>query len=100
MLDLPVVAVVFNNSGWGAVHNSAVAMYPGAHTVEFARDHGGMGPLSSTDPMPDIERYAEASGGAGLRVSARAELADTLRHALQIARTERRQVLVNVIGRG
>ncbi len=100
MLGLPVVAVVFNNAGWGAVHNSAVAIYPGAHTVEYAKANGGMGPLCSMDPMPDMEKYAEASGGVGLRVSERAELADTLRRAIHIAQTERRQVLVNVIGRG
>jgi len=101
MHELPVVAVVFNNGGWEAVHKSTVGIYPGAHAQAYAREQNhGMAPLCSLAPVPDFERYAEASGGVGLRVSRRAELADTLRRALEIARGERRQVLVNVIGQG
>jgi acetolactate synthase I/II/III large subunit len=103
MHGLPVVTVVFNNGGWEAVHKSAVGIYPGAHSVEYAKTHetaNGMAPLCSLDPMPDFERYVEASGGIGLRVTERAALEATLRRALAIAQNERRQVLVNVIGRG
>ena len=99
MLELPVVAVIFNNGGWEAVHKSTVGMYPQAHTVEFAKQHA-MGPLCSLAPQPDFEKYAEASGGVGIRVSDRAELIPALKRAVQIATTERRQVLVNVLGQG
>ncbi|MDQ2735330.1 MAG: thiamine pyrophosphate-dependent enzyme [Pseudomonadota bacterium] len=51
-------------------------------------------------PLPEFEKYAEASGGLGLRVTKRSELLATLRQAFDAARHERRQVLVNVIGQG
>jgi acetolactate synthase-1/2/3 large subunit len=57
-----------------------------------------LAPLSSLDPIPDFEKYIEASNGIGLRVSERAELESTLRRALDIVRTEKKHVLVNVIG--
>jgi acetolactate synthase-1/2/3 large subunit len=103
MHGLPVVAIVFNNGGWEAVHKSTVGIYPSSHSASYAKANAasnGMAPLCSLDPMPDFERYAEASGGVGLRVTDRSELADVLRRAIAIARDERRQVLVNVIGRG
>ncbi|ANN72333.1 thiamine pyrophosphate-requiring protein [Bordetella bronchialis] len=101
MHGLPVVAIVFNNGGWEAVHKSTVGVYPSSHAAGYARtDAAGMAPLCSLDPMPDFERYAEASGGVGLRVAERGALQETLRRAIAIARDEGRQVLVNVVGRG
>ena len=102
MHKLPVVTVVFNNGGWEAVHLSTVGIYPGAHSATYAKTHpdaNGMAPICSLDPMPDFERYAEASGGVGLRVSERGQLEPVLRQALEIAQGGR-QVLVNVLGRG
>lgn len=103
MHGLPVVAVIFNNGGWEAVHKSTMGIYPSSHAADYARSHAkanGMAPLCSLDPMPDFERYVEASGGVGLRVTERAELEGALRRAIAIARDEGRQVLVNVLGRG
>ncbi len=48
--------------------------------------------------MPALERYAEASGGFGERVSTRDELVPALRRALACDRVERRQALLNVLG--
>jgi acetolactate synthase-1/2/3 large subunit len=103
MHDLPVVVIVFNNGGWEAVHKSTVGIYPSSHSVAYARNGkaaNGMAPLCSLDPMPNFEHYAEASGGVGLRVTEKTALEEVLRRAVAIAQNERRQVLVNVIGRG
>ncbi|MET0211129.1 MAG: thiamine pyrophosphate-requiring protein [Burkholderiaceae bacterium] len=98
MHGLPVVAIVFNNGGWDAVHKSTLAIYPNAHTAAYAETHA-MGPICSLEPMPDFGMYAVASGGVGLRLTERSELLVVLKLAIAIAETERRQVLVNVIGK-
>ena len=48
--------------------------------------------------MPALERYAEASGGHGERVSTREALLPALRRALHVVEVEQRQALLNVIG--
>jgi acetolactate synthase-1/2/3 large subunit len=97
MHDLPVLTVIFNNGGWDAVQKSALTMYPAASTAEHAARHK-FAPLSSLHPLPDFEKYAEASGGYGERVTERSQLIPALRRAIEVVRTERRQALLNVIG--
>ena len=97
--QLPVLAVVFDNGGWEAVQNAAIGMYPQGNGALRLRS-GGVAPLSSLAPLPDFSRYAEASGGAGFRVSQREELQPVLRQAWRVVREERRQALVHVIGKG
>lgn len=97
MHSLPLVTVVFDNGGWGAVESSALAMYPDTHTAECATRHGSAA-LSSLHSVPDFTLYAKASGGHHQRVTTRDELVPALRCALDIVRTERRQTLVHVIG--
>jgi acetolactate synthase-1/2/3 large subunit len=94
MHDLPLLMIIYNNARWEAVQGSARSMY-GKDTALGKR---ALAPLSSLEPIPDFEKYAEASNGVGMRVSERAELESTIRRALQIVRTERKQVLINVIG--
>jgi acetolactate synthase-1/2/3 large subunit len=94
---LPVVAVVFDNGGWEAVQNAALAVYPDAHAARVRREQG-MAPLSSLDPMPDFRLYAEASGGLGLRVHERDALPAALQRAFAAAK-EGRQALIHVTGR-
>jgi acetolactate synthase-1/2/3 large subunit len=95
---LPVLTLVFNNARWAAVHAAADGMYPGEHAMQHAAQHG-TAPLSSLAPMPDFEKYVEASGGYGQRVETRAELAPAIERALKVVKEERRQALVNVIGK-
>ena len=57
-----------------------------------------LAPLSSLEPIPDFEKYVEASGGVGMRVTLREELESTIRRGLHIVQGERKQVLINVIG--
>ena len=97
MHRLPVLAVVFDNGGWEAVQNAAVAVYPQGESARRVRS-GHPAPLSSLAPMPDFRRYAEASGGAGFRVTRREELQPVLRQAWRTVHEERRQALVHVIG--
>ncbi len=95
---LPVLTLVFNNARWAAVHMAADQMYPGEHAMQHAAEHG-TAPLSSLAPMPDFEKYVEASGGYGERVTTRAELAPAIRRALDVVRREKRQALLNIIGK-
>ncbi len=91
--DLPVLTVVFNNARWGAVDSAANNLFPQGHW------RSGRGPsLSDLAPMPALERYVEASGGYGERVSKREELVPALRRALHAVEVERRQALLNVLG--
>lgn len=97
MHDLPVLIVVFNNECWEGVHQAVQGMYPGAHTDTLVKAQRAA-PLSSLKPVPDFERYVEASGGYGERVTRRDQLLPALRRALDAVRNERRQALLNVIG--
>ena len=94
MHDLPLLTIIYNNERWEAVQGSARSMY-GKDTATGKRK---LAPLSSLDPIPDFEKYIEASNGIGLRVSDRAELETVLRHGLDIVRNQKKQVLINVIG--
>jgi acetolactate synthase-1/2/3 large subunit len=90
---LPVLTVVFNNARWGAVDNATSNVFPQGYW------RSGRGPsLSDLSPMPELERYAEASGGYGERVAKREELVPALRRALHAVVIERRQALLNVLG--
>jgi acetolactate synthase I/II/III large subunit len=94
MHDLPLLTIIYNNARWEAVQGSARSMY-GADTATGKRK---LAPLSSLDPIPDFEKYAEASGGVGMRVTERSELELAIRRGLNLVQTERTQVLINVIG--
>jgi acetolactate synthase-1/2/3 large subunit len=82
--QLPILVIVFNDSGWSVIRNS----YGGGKRKY---------PLSDLDPVVQFERVAEACGGIGLRVEQPSEVLPVLRRALQLVREERRHVLVNAI---
>ncbi len=90
---LPVLTIVYNNARWGAVDLAAQLVYPDGHW----RDQGAPS-LSDLAPIPALERYVEASGGYGERVTAATELRPALQRALHAVRVERRQAVLNVIG--
>jgi len=95
---LPVLTVVFNNARWEAVYRSTLTVYPGTHAARYAEEHETRtGPLSSLDPVPDFEKYAEASGGWAERVTRREDLVPALRRALEVVTKEKRHALLNVI---
>ncbi len=89
---LPVLSIICNNGKWGAVELATMGMYR----------HGSSGkqspvPLSPLSPSPAFEKYCEASGGYGERVTEREQLPAALARALKVVRDERRQALLNVI---
>ena len=92
-LKLPVLTVVCNNRQWGAVEWAARSVYPDGHAARA----GTPAPLSSLEPAPQFEKYVEASGGHGERVTDPQELPGALERALSVVRRERRQALLNVI---
>jgi acetolactate synthase-1/2/3 large subunit len=92
MHALPVLFVVMNNSMWGAVRSSALAMYPDG----FASRSNEL-PFTSLGPLPAFEQICMAAGGYGERVEDPATLPAALQRALHTVNTERRQALLNVI---
>jgi acetolactate synthase-1/2/3 large subunit len=93
MHDVPLVTILCNNARWGAVQSSTIGVYPDGHAARGPKP----APLSDLRPVPDFEKYAEASGGHGEKVTDPKALPDAIRRALKIVREERRQVLLNVI---
>jgi acetolactate synthase-1/2/3 large subunit len=90
---LPVLTVIYNNARWGAVDAATRLVYPQGEW------RAGRGPsLSDLAPIPALERYVEASGGYGERVTHEAELEPALERALHAIRVERRQAVLNVVG--
>ena len=89
---LPVLYVVSNNAGWGAVRVATKAMYPDG----AAAQRNAM-PLAALGPMPEFETVIAASGGHGERVEDPAALPDALDRAVRVVREEGRQALLNVI---
>ncbi|HEY2590303.1 MAG TPA: thiamine pyrophosphate-requiring protein [Steroidobacteraceae bacterium] len=92
-LKLPVLTVICNNRQWGAVEWAARSVYADGHAARG----GTPVPLSSLEPAPQFEKYVEASGGHGERVTDPHELPGALERALAVVRRERRQALLNVI---
>jgi len=89
---LPIVVVVFNDTAWSTIKKS----YLGTTTDPWGTKRGNI-PLCDFDVPIDFEKVVDACGGVGLRVDFPRDLPSTLRHAIAISRSEKRQVLVNVI---
>jgi len=90
--DLPILFIIVNNHGWGAVRRATKAMYPDGKALS-----GNDIPLSRLDPAPDYEQIVAACGGYGERVTDPDALPDALARAVKMVREERRQVLLNVV---
>ncbi len=89
---LPMLTIIANNARWDAVDATARLVYPTGHMAKQQW-------MATSDlrPAPAYERLVEASGGYGVTVSERGELAAVLRRALDVVQKERRQAVVNVI---
>jgi acetolactate synthase I/II/III large subunit len=90
-LDLPILTVVFNNERWDAVRMATEMMYPDGAALAANRV-----PLTSLQPAPAYELYAQASGGYGERVEQPEELEVALARALD-AVANGKQALLNII---
>ena len=91
MHDIPVLTMVLNNGGYGAVERATRAMYPGGHAMQ-----DGMA-LSDLRPMPRFEQVVQACGGWGARVETWEALQQALAEAIEQVRVHRRQALIDVI---
>ncbi|MBI2887217.1 MAG: thiamine pyrophosphate-requiring protein [Chloroflexi bacterium] len=91
--DLPVLWVVFNNSGWNAVANATQTMYPEGWAMRTRTL-----PFTDLAPSLQFEMICQSAGGYGEEVRDPATLPAALRRALRVVREEKRQALVNIIG--
>ncbi len=89
---LPVLTIICNNGKWGAVEQATMGMYRNSSAGRAFSI-----PLSGLSPSPAFEKYCEASGGYGEKVTSREQLPAALARALKVVRDERRQALLNVI---
>jgi len=93
MHEAPLLTIICNNARWGAVQSSTIGVFPEGHAARGPKP----APLSDLRPVPDFEKYVEASGGYGERVEDPAAVPDAIRRAIRMVREERRQVLLNII---
>ncbi|TAL78966.1 MAG: thiamine pyrophosphate-requiring protein [Burkholderiaceae bacterium] len=89
---LPIVTVLLNNGGYAAVTRAVEVVYPDGVALQ-----GPETPLARFEPQPSYEGVAAACGAYSERVESRSELPQRLQNALNVARTQHRQVLLNVI---
>jgi acetolactate synthase-1/2/3 large subunit len=91
MHGTPVLTVVMNNRGYGAVDLATRSMYPQGLAVQRGI------PLVSLDPVPRYDTVVAACGGHGERVEHADALPAALDRAIRAVHEERRQALVDVI---
>jgi acetolactate synthase-1/2/3 large subunit len=90
--ELPILAIVFNNSRYGAVRRATLSMFKNG----IAGENDGR-VLADLDPAPPYDELARAQGCYAERVEKPADLADALARARDAVIDGRRQALLNVI---
>ena len=89
---LPILAIVFNNSRYGAVRRATLSMFKdGAAGENDGRE------LADLDPAPPYDEMARAQGAHAERVEKPADLPAALQRARDAVVNEKRQALLNVI---
>jgi acetolactate synthase-1/2/3 large subunit len=88
--DLPVLWIVTDNGGWGAVHRAARAVHPEGWAVRT-----GNFPLVRFGITPAYETIVQAFGGYGEAVSDPRRFPEVLERALKVVREERRQAVIH-----
>ena len=90
-LELPILTIVKNNEMWNAVRRSVINGYQDEISA-----HSDTVPLTSLKPVPDFATVAKASRAHAIRLENGADLPAALKHAIDIIRNERRQVLLDL----
>jgi acetolactate synthase-1/2/3 large subunit len=90
--NLPILTVIFNNSRYGAVRNSTLAMFKDGVSGETDGRE-----LADLDPAPPYDEMAKAQGAHAERVERPAELPAALARARDAVVNGKRQALLNVI---
>ncbi len=89
--EIPVLTIVLNNSGYGAVSQSVRGLYPQGYAAK-----GDDVPLTSLSPSPDFVLIAQASRAHAERVESSNELPGALDRAIHAVTVGRRQALLDV----
>jgi acetolactate synthase-1/2/3 large subunit len=89
---LPILIIVFNDTGWTTIKKSYLGTTPDA----WGKKNDSF-PLTAFDIPIKFEMLAESCGGIGLSVDNPHDLPEMLKKCLSIVRTERKHVLLNVI---
>lgn len=90
--NLPLLIIIFNNQGWGAVKRATRGIHPdgwAAKTNNF--------PLASFEAPGNYEKICEAFGGYGEKVENPEDVAPAIERALNVVRNEKRQAVINMI---
>ncbi len=90
--NLPILTIVFNNSRYGAVRNSTLAMFKDGVSGETDGRE-----LADLDPAPPYDEMAKAQGAHAERVENPADLPAALARARDAVVNDKRQALLNVI---
>lgn len=88
---LPLLTVIVNNQAWDAVRTSTLAVFPDGDAAR-----ANQMAMVAIGGAPDYAGVAEAGHAAAYRVDRAEDLPATLARAVEIIRTEGRQVLVDV----
>lgn len=89
--DIPVLTIVLNNGGYGAVRESVLGLYPHGYAAK-----GDDVPLTSLAPGPDFTLVARASRAHAERVEDPTRLPAALERAVEVVTVEGRQALLDV----
>lgn len=89
-MKLPVLVVVGNNGGWGAVAGGTKALYPDGYAARAETI-----PATAFTTSPDFAAIAASSRAAACRFRAE-DLPGVLEEAVSLIRTRRQSVLVDV----
>jgi acetolactate synthase-1/2/3 large subunit len=88
---IPVLTVVLNNAGYGAVRHAVLDMYPTGYAAK-ADDI----PLTALSPSPDFALVARACRAHAETVTDGAALPEALARAIDVVMVEHRQALLDV----
>jgi acetolactate synthase-1/2/3 large subunit len=89
--DIPVLTVVLNNAGYGAVRHSVLDLYPNGYAAKADEM-----PLTALAPTPDFALVARSCRAHAETVIDGADLPTALARAIHVVTAERRQALLDV----
>ncbi|MEO3997893.1 thiamine pyrophosphate-requiring protein [Mesorhizobium sp. CAU 1732] len=89
--NIPILVMIFNNAGWGAVARATRAMYPDGHAARANRM-----PLTRFEPVPEFATIAQACGCWGETVEDPALLPSALDRAFSEIRENGRCAVLDV----
>ena len=90
MHDIPVLTLVLNNGGYGAVERATRALHPQGQAARTGME------LVSLAPAPRYDQVIAACGGWGRQVSRHEDLPGALSEAIEQVMRHRRQALLDI----